>query len=84
MHKELSASRLDPLDFARVANGFGLDAIEYVSQFYKSKASDNSYWAELERRAAGEGVCSLLIMVDAEGELGTPDERATTGIATRA
>ena len=76
LHKELAASRLDPLDFARVANGFGLDAIEYVSQFYKAKASDKSYWAELKRRAAGEGVCSLLITVDAEGELGAAAERA--------
>lgn len=75
LHKELSASRLDPLDFPRVANGFGIDAVEYVSTFYKAKATDRAYWAELKRRAAGEGVWSALIMVDGEGELGAPEEK---------
>ena len=76
LHKEYLASRLDPLDFARTANGLGIDAVEYVSEFYKSKVKDSGFLAELKRRAAGEGVCSLLIMVDAEGQLGAPEPRA--------
>ncbi|MEO8184539.1 MAG: TIM barrel protein [Deltaproteobacteria bacterium] len=70
------ASRFDPLDFAKVANGFGIDAIEYVSQFYQGKATDKTFLAELKRRAAGEGVGSLLIRVDGEGDLGAPTPRA--------
>jgi sugar phosphate isomerase/epimerase len=76
LHRELLASRFDPLDFAKVANGLGIDAIEYVSQFYRGKASDRTFLAELKRRAAGEGVWSLLIMVDGEGNLGAPTPRA--------
>jgi sugar phosphate isomerase/epimerase len=76
LHKELEASRLDPLDFPRVANGFGIDAVEYVSSFYARKLSDRGYLSELKRRAAAEGVWNVLIMVDAEGELGAPEEKA--------
>ena len=76
LHRELLASRFDPLDFAKVANGFGIDAIEYLSQFYPGKATDKSFLAELKRRAAGEGVGSLLIRVDGEGDLGAPTPKA--------
>lgn len=76
LHKELSASRLDPLDFPRVANGFGIDAVEYVSTFYERKSTDRAYLSELKRRAAGEGVYSVLIMVDGEGDLGDPELKA--------
>lgn len=76
LHKEYRASRLDPVDFARTANGLGIDAVEYVSEFYASKVKDKAFLAELKRRAAGEGVCSLLIMVDAEGQLGAAEPKA--------
>jgi L-ribulose-5-phosphate 3-epimerase len=75
LHEEFAAARLDPLDFPRVANGLGIDAVEYVGEFYRNKLADRAYLAELKRRAAGEGVWSVLIMVDAEGELGAPDEK---------
>ncbi|MEY2931569.1 MAG: hypothetical protein RL033_2318 [Pseudomonadota bacterium] len=76
LHRELQAERLDPLDFAKVANSFGVDAIEYVSQFYQGKASNKTFLAELKRRAAGEGVWSLLIAVDGEGDLGARERKA--------
>jgi L-ribulose-5-phosphate 3-epimerase len=76
LHQEFAAARLDPLDFPRVAGGLGVDAVEYVSGFYKGKLTDKTYLAELKRRAAGEGVCSELILIDGEGELGAPDEKA--------
>ena len=78
LHRELLASRFDPLDFAKVANGFGIDAIEYVSQFFPGKGAGNKvFLSELKRRAAGEGVASLLIRVDGEADLGvaTPKGR---------
>lgn len=76
LHRELRAARLDPLDFARVANGFGIDAIEYVSEFYRGKVASKPFLAELKRRAAGEGVWSLLIAVDGEGDLGARAAKA--------
>ncbi|MCG5052395.1 MAG: sugar phosphate isomerase/epimerase [Myxococcales bacterium] len=80
LHKALRAGELDPLDFAKVANGFGFDGIEYVNQFYADKAKDRTYLAELKRRAADEGVWSVLIMVDREGAMGAADkaDRAKT------
>jgi L-ribulose-5-phosphate 3-epimerase len=75
LHKELEASRLDPLDFAKVASGFGIDAIEYVTPFYKGKHQDRSYLAELKRRATGEGCWSLLIRIDGEGDIVAPEAK---------
>jgi sugar phosphate isomerase/epimerase len=45
-----------------------------VNQFFADKASDFSYLGELKRRAEGEGVASLLIMIDGEGELADADD----------
>lgn len=75
LHEEFAAGRLDPLDFPRVANGLGIDAVDIVSEFYEKKLKDRAYLSELKRRAAGEGVWSELILVNAAGELGAPDEK---------
>jgi sugar phosphate isomerase/epimerase len=70
---------LDPLDFARVAHQeFGITAIEYVNTFYFDRARDKAYLKKMRNRADDEGVRSLLIMCDAEGNLGDPDDRART------
>jgi len=70
---------LDPLDFAKIAKQqFGIDAIEYVNQFYKDKKADDATVAELKKRAEGEGVRSVLIMCDGEGALGDADEKKRT------
>ena len=75
LHKALFAGKLDNLEFARTAKKeFGIEAIEYVNQFFKDKAKDRAYIAEMKKRAAGEGVRSLLIMCDGEGALGDADE----------
>lgn len=66
---------LDHLDFAKTARSFGIDGIEYVNQFFFEKARDQAYLKEMIIRADGEGVKSLLIMVDREGLLGDPDEK---------
>ena len=78
-HKALFAGQLDHLDFARVAkNDFGIGAVEYVNQFFKDKANDQSYLAEMKRRCADVGVESRLIMIDGEGALGDADPTART------
>jgi sugar phosphate isomerase/epimerase len=78
-HRALGAKALDHLDFARVAKrDFGIDAIEYVNSFFKDKATNAAYLAEMNRRAAGEGVYQHLIMCDGEGRLGDPDAARRT------
>lgn len=66
---------LDPLDFAKYAkNTCGIDGIEYVNSFYFGKEGDEAYFNELKKRAANEGVKSLLIMCDRCGTVGDPNE----------
>ena len=74
LHKTLFAKKLDALDFAKATREeFGIDAVEYVNQFFKDKANDEAYLGQLNSRAADHGVKSLLIMVDGEGSLGHGD-----------
>jgi sugar phosphate isomerase/epimerase len=76
LHRTLRSGKLDALDFARCAKeDFGIDAIEYVNSFFKDKARDEKYLAQLKERAADHGVKSLIIMVDGEGALGDADEK---------
>jgi sugar phosphate isomerase/epimerase len=76
LHRALFGKKLDPLDFAKVAKQeYGIDAIEYVNQFYKGKAKDKDYTAEMKKRADDLGVKSVLIMCDGEGALGDPDAK---------
>ena len=64
------------LDFPAMAKEkFDIDAIEYVNQFWKDKATDRSYLQDLKTRCDDAGVKSLLIMVDGEGKLGDPDDQ---------
>jgi sugar phosphate isomerase/epimerase len=71
LHRTLRDNKLDNLDFARHAKDeYGIEAIEYVNQFFADKARDTTYIDELKKRAADAGVSSLLIMCDNEGKLG--------------
>jgi sugar phosphate isomerase/epimerase len=66
--------KLDPTKFAEIAKkDFGIAAVEYVNQFYKDKKKDDAYLKELKKVADGNGVRSVLIMCDGEGNLGNPD-----------
>ncbi len=70
---------LHPLDFARAARrDYGIDAIEYVNTFFFGYARDEGYLHDLRQRADDEGVRSLLIMCDSEGDLGDPDAAGRT------
>lgn len=63
------------LDFPKLARReFGIDAVEYVNQFWMQYAEDENYLTELKRVCEGEGVRSVLIMCDNEGNLGDPDD----------
>jgi L-ribulose-5-phosphate 3-epimerase len=73
INQPLRKGTLQHLDFAKIAKGVGVDAIEYVNQFFMDKATDAAYLAEMNTRAKGEGVTQVLIMCDREGNLGDPD-----------
>ncbi|NJD11921.1 MAG: TIM barrel protein [Gemmatimonadetes bacterium] len=77
LHRALAAQEIDHLDFARIARvDYGIEAVEYVNSFFKDKAQDAAYLAEMNRRAADQGVYQHLIMCDAEGRIGDPDDAA--------
>ena len=71
----IMAGDVDPLDFPVIARrDFGLEGVEYTNTMYFDKARDQGYLAELKKRADDNGVRNVLIMCDAEGELGDPAE----------
>ena len=75
LHKTLFSKKMTNLDFPRVSKKkFGITAVEYVNQFFKDKATDQKYLAELKKRCDDLGVKSLLIMIDGEGHLGEAEE----------
>lgn len=70
LHRTLRAGKLTTLDFpAATRDWFGLDAVEYVNQFFADKAADRHFLSQLKMRADDVGVKSLLIMIDGEGDL---------------
>ena len=76
LHRTLRQGDMDNLDFAHVAKEeFGIEAIEYVNQFFMDKATDRDYLAKMKKRAKDHGVRSLLIMCDREGPLASPDKK---------
>ncbi len=77
LHKTIFDQKaLDNLDFAATArNKYGIEAIEYVNQMFADKAKDAKYLAELNKRAADNGVFQNLIMVDGEGGMAETDKK---------
>jgi sugar phosphate isomerase/epimerase len=79
LHRALQRKEMDNLDFARVTReDFGIEAVEYVNQFFKDRAKDAAYLAEMNRRAKDHGVYQHLIMCDGEGQIGDPDAAKRT------
>lgn len=76
LHRTLWAGEMDHLDFATKAREFGVDGIEYVTQFFADKAEDTGYLDQMNQRAKDNGVSQILIMVDGEGSLAGNSEVA--------
>jgi sugar phosphate isomerase/epimerase len=75
LHRTLFAGKLTNMEFpAKAKNDFRINAVEYVNQFFKDKASDEAYLKELKSRTADLGVKNVLIMIDAEGHLADEDD----------
>lgn len=76
LHKAFFDKKRDPLQFAAISKkDFGIEAVEYVNQFYRDKKGDDAYLKDLKKVADDAGVKSVLIMCDGEGALGDPDEK---------
>lgn len=75
LHRTIFSKQLDHLEFAATAKKeYGIEAVEYVNQFFRDKAKDQDYLKDMKQRAADNGVSSQLIMIDGEGALGDADE----------
>jgi sugar phosphate isomerase/epimerase len=73
-HRALFANEMTNLDFPRITRELGLEGVEYVNQFFKDKAKDEKYLAELKKITNNEGVENVLIMCDGEGMVGHPEK----------
>ena len=75
LHLAFFSGKLSHLEFPVIAKrDFGISGVEYVNQFWMDKATDQAYLKGLKQRADDNGVTSVLIMCDREGNLGDPDE----------
>jgi sugar phosphate isomerase/epimerase len=72
-HRMLHQGNFDHLSFVSVARVFGVDAVEYVNQFFADKATDREYLTEMRKNAEHIEMRNLLIMIDGEGPLAHPD-----------
>ena len=70
LNRSINNGVMTNLDFPRIAKTqYNLDAVEYVSTFFKGKGEDQTYLQNLKNECTKYGVKSLLIMVDGEGPL---------------
>jgi sugar phosphate isomerase/epimerase len=71
LNKSLFGHKIDNLDFPKIARQeYGIEAVEFVDQFFKDKAQDSVYLKDLKKRASDEGVTCVLIMIDTAGDIG--------------
>ena len=62
-------------DIARIAReDFNVDGLEYVTIYFKD-VREQAALRGLNQRAADYGVQNVLIMVDQEGDMGSPDRK---------
>ena len=73
LNRSYSAGLWDLLDIARIAReDFNVDGLEYVTIYFRD-VREQAMLRHLNRRAADHGVKNVLIMVDQEGDMGSPD-----------
>ena len=75
LHLAFFSGKLSHLEFPVIAKrDFGISGVEYVNQFWMAQAANQDYLKGLKQRADDNGVTSVLIMCDREGNLGDPAE----------
>jgi sugar phosphate isomerase/epimerase len=79
LHRALGKGTISNLDFPRITKEtYGLDAVEYVSVYFKGKAEDQAYLQSLKDSCTKYEVKSLIIMVDGEGNLADTSQAVRT------
>ncbi|MBK1833967.1 sugar phosphate isomerase/epimerase family protein [Roseibacillus ishigakijimensis] len=74
-HRMLKAGKISNLEWPEYTRKtYDIHALEYVNQFFKDKAEDESYLAELNKRVSDLGMSNVLIMIDGEGHIGAKTE----------
>src|SRR5512133_122433 len=72
LHRALWAKEMTNLDFpVKAVKEYGIYGVEYVSTFFKDLSKD--YLNELLKISKDNGVTNVLIMIDAQGNLGDAD-----------
>ena len=82
LNEPIFAGELDPMDFAEKASEMGFEGVEYVSSFYGQQINEADNPEEamqkvldtLKAKSEEFNVENVLIMVDGEGELASPDQ----------
>lgn len=75
LHRTIKSGKMTNLDFPAIAKKeYGISVVEYVNGFFMDKANDTKYLNELLTRCKDNEVKNHLIMCDAEGPLGDPDD----------
>ena len=76
-HRMLQKGKLTNLDWPQYTkDNYDILALEYVNQFFKDKAEDATYLADLNKRVNDLGMTNVLIMIDGEGHIGAKTEKA--------
>jgi sugar phosphate isomerase/epimerase len=76
LNRSYSAGLWDLLDIARIAReDFNVDGLEYVTIYFRD-VREQAMLRHLNQRAADHGVKNVLIMVDQEGDMGSPDRKS--------
>jgi len=77
MNKAIRFEGMNPMDFAQKAHELGFEGIEYVSQLYTKKLEEMTMDVLLDSlkiKSEQYKVKNVLIMIDGEGDLSSPDE----------
>lgn len=82
-HRAIRAGELAHRDLAKRARGLGFEGLDYVSTFFAGEIAREGHLADLAKRARDEGIASVCILVDGEGDLADRD-RATRKAAVDA
>lgn len=74
-HRALNGGKISNLEWPKFTKeNYGIEALEYVNQFFKDKAEDAGYLADLNQRVSDLGMTNVLIMIDGEGNIGAETE----------
>lgn len=80
LHKAIHSRLMSNLEFPRIAREqFGIDGLEFVNQLWE--APTESYVRRLKSNMRSTGTTAVLLMVDGEGFMGSPDSETRMSAA---